>query len=395
MLHAFPLFGATVLVLFTCMFAAFGTVASTPEQQSARLKLAFVGSAEDSYFQSGLEVVQAYDSSRFAVETFQMNEQEALQALQNGKIDAYVVIPDDYIKEAMAGRIGSLRYVSTTGAADLTTLFKEEITKVVSDIIMACEKAMYGADSAAQEMNVSNRSGSFSYDISLTYVDYILNRTDTYNVHVLGIDDALGLDGYLFTGITILLIALAFISVSAVYIKKDFEFERLMASKGIGATAQTVVEYFLLFVACGIIVFTISLLLNLFEPVFPLAFHRYTNMLSFKYFSEILAVILVLSSFSYLLFQFSNEFVSGILLQFFGGLVLCFISGCLYPAYFFPEPIYKLSSVLPHGLARSLLTSCLTGESTAAGILPVVAYSVMFIITSILIRYLQLKKLQR
>lgn len=386
--------GAT-LVLFTCMFAVFGAaVSSDAQDNSVKFRLAFVGGGEDAYFQKGLEVVQAYDSSRFSIQTFQMGEQEALDALEKGKIDAYVLIPDGFIQDAMGGKIGALKYVSTTGAADLSALFKDEITAVVSDIIIACEKAMYGIDDALREHNMQEQSGRFSYDISLTYVDYILNRTDTYHVETLGIKDSLGFDGYMFSGMTVILLTLAIISLAPVFVKKEYETERLLKAKGIGPLAQVTGEFSALFILCGLIVVAVSVISTITAAKLPAELQRLVLMLSVDNLLPFLAVVFLITAFGYFLFQITADFVSGVLLQFFVGISISFVSGCLYPLYFFPDSIQKLSGFLPQAYARSVFASCLIGETAISQIVILVLYGILMLVSAWLIRTVRLGRKQ-
>ncbi len=390
-----PVMLGVTLVLFTCMFAVFGAaVSSDAQDNSVKFRLAFVGGGEDAYFQKGLEVVQAYDSSRFAIQTFQMGEQEALDALEKGKIDAYVLIPDGFIRDAMGGKIGSLKYVSTTGAADLSALFKDEITAVVSDIIIACEKAMYGIDDALHDHNMQEHSGRFSYDISLTYVDYILNRTDTYHVELLGIKDSLGFDGYMFSGLTVVLLTLAIVSLAPVFVKKEHETERLLKAKGIGPLAQVTGEFSALFLLCGLIVVAVSVISTITATKLPAALQRLVLMLSVDNLLPVLAVVFLITAFGYFLFQITTDFVSGVLLQFFVGISICFVSGCLYPLYFFPDSIQKLSGFLPQAYARSVFASCLIGQTAISQIIILVLHGILMLVSAWLIRTVRLGRKQ-
>lgn len=393
LLRILPFVLTSVFVLFFCLIVVFSAIIDGQQEDgSIRFRLALVGSSDDPYLKAGLEVIQAYDSSRFAIETVQMEEQEALKALEKGEIGAYVVIPDGFIEEAMAGHIGSLKYVSTTGAAELITLFKDEITSVVSDIIIACEQAMYGIDDALRENGMEDRIGQFTNDISLTYVDYILNRTDMYSVEVLGSADSLGLSGYLFSGITVLLMTLLIIPFSSAYIKKDFSIDRLLKSKGVGAVSQVVGEYLALFGIFSAIFFVVSVCVSVFVGSNSPEITRIIGIFSLENYPKLLIVAFMITAFGYLLFQLADDLVSGVLVQFFSGLALCFVSGCLYPMYFFPDSLRVAASYFPQGGARVLLSSCITGTSAHNDVVALLMYGTAFIGLSILARAVRLRK---
>ena len=99
----------------------------------------------------------------------------------------------------------------------------------------------------------------------------------------------------------------------------------------------------------------------------------------------------MVASFSFLLYELTADLISGVLLQFFVTLCLCFISGCLYPNFFFPEIVQKIAAVLPAGIARMQLAGCITGEISPHLTQGLLGYSVMFLAIALLIRLYKVK----
>jgi ABC-type uncharacterized transport system permease subunit len=83
--------------------------------------------------------------------------------------------------------------------------------------------------------------------------------------------------------------------------------------------------------------------------------------------------------------------MGGVLLNFFGTLALCFVSGCMYPVYFFPVALQKLSAYLPTGLARTQLSGCLTGKTEFLPGLLLTLYGIVFLALSVLLTRKRLK----
>ena len=77
--------------------------------------------------------------------------------------------------------------------------------------------------------------------------------------------------------------------------------------------------------------------------------------------------------------------MGGVLLHFFGTLTLCFVSGCMYPVYFFPVALQKVSAYLPTGLARAQLSSCITGKTEFLTGLLLILYGILFLLLSVLL----------
>ena len=95
-------------------------------------------------------------------------------------------------------------------------------------------------------------------------------------------------------------------------------------------------------------------------------------------FLKILPVIALTSAFNVFLFEIANDIVSGVLLQFFATLSLCYVTGCMYPIYAFPKVVQRISPFLPTGIARGYLIGCITEETSVTNLLGVIVYFVLF-----------------
>ena len=68
-----------------------------------KIRLGIVGDSEDAFVQSGISLLQEMDSSRFTCTIEEMTESEARQALENQKINGYLIIPEDFVRSVMSG----------------------------------------------------------------------------------------------------------------------------------------------------------------------------------------------------------------------------------------------------------------------------------------------------
>jgi len=390
LLKVLPYIFATVLLLFSCMLLAFHTAfKAADEEENTRFRLALV-CGDDPYFQAGLNIVQSYDSSRFAVETVHLDEQEARTSLEQGKLDAYVVIPDGYIRDAMSGKLGELQYVSTTGAVELTTLFKDEITGVVSDIIVSCEKAMYGVERIDEDHDLENGAEAYIEQISMKYVDLLLDRADMYYLDELGVHDSLGFDGYLFAGIFVLICAVMMIPVCVCFIRPELSLNRLLQSKNIGAAAQVMGEYSAFLVVIFIPMAVLSVGTALVKPVFSAELMRLASVFAPNNFLFLFVTVLNAAALSYLFFQLADELVGGVLLYFFVAFALCFMSGCIYPTYFFPDVLRNASQYTPQGLSRSIISGCIIGNVRCLDLILLSVYTAVLLTAAYVIRLVRL-----
>lgn len=378
-LKTLPLVLCVLLLLFGALLAAYtGLTAYLSDSTSThKFKVALSGSTDEPFLEMGLQALQAFDSTRFAVEIVSMEEPEAAEALARGDVAAYVVVPEGFMEAAMHGEILPLKYVSTNGAASLVSLFKDEITRLISDILTACEKGAYGVGDALKAQGYSSQAYDAMNELSIQYVEFVFVRSGTYRVQELGIGDGLGLEGYLMCGLSVLFLLLACLPFAPVWIRRDPSLGRMLSAKGKSVLGQVVCEFgaFLLGMAA------------LLAVVLALASLGLDTAMLVKIALGALPAVVTVAALSFLLYELSGDLISGVLLQFFVTLAMGFISGCMYPVFFFPETVQKIAAWLPTGMARSFLASCVTGTPNTGSLAGLLGYSAVFFAVTCLARW--------
>lgn len=371
-------FPGTILVavlLMLCMLGAYEAITAEPsaeETGEGRVIVAFTGETDDMFLQMGLSAISNFDTTRFAMEVIQMEQEEALKALQRGDVSVCVIVPEGFMEGAMQGQLMPLRFVSTSASSSLVTIFKNEITNVVSTILVNAQKGVFAYSEVLGQQGLFQGRGEKMDMMSLDYVDYILVRDRIYSMEELGIGDKLPLEDYLLCGLTILLFMLICLPFGPVLISGDQALGRMLKSRGIHPLSQLLAEF------TGYTLFLGTILLVLVSIAAPkLGFPEVSVWLP-----AMLPVILAIASFSFTVFRCADHIIGGMLMYFFTALAICFVSGCLYPVFFFPVTIQKLAALLPTGLARMQLSGCLTGSVPALNGLYLLCYSALFLTVS-------------
>lgn len=350
LLSAIILFGALGGIYSGALYSKEGSQEQNP------FRIALVGTGEDAILQMGILALESMDSSQFAFQVIQMEEADAHHALKSGEIAAYVVFPDGFMDNAMAGKILPLRFVSPVQASNIVSILRIELTRVITDVLDAAQKGTYGAASAMQQMGGVRNPWPLAQELALEYTQLILLRGDIYEAEVLGLSDGLDLSGYLLCGLCVLLLLLCMLPFAFVMIRSDRSLNRLLSAKGIGGVKQVICEQLVLF--CGYFIVMGAVLMALFSLC---GSYFRTDFTGFDLVS-LLPVIFCFVSVSFFLYEISSDLLSGILLQFFLFVFMCFVSGCFYPGYFFPEAVQHIGNFLPTGLARMHLAGYLTGK---------------------------------
>lgn len=388
-LKLFPLFLLISAVFFaglSAVYIAFINMDNNSEKNQ-KFKIGIAGDPGEDYVEMGLAALQTLDSSRYALELVRIDEQTAEKMLQNGNIAAYAVFPDDFIDNALSGKITPIRFVTTSSSASLVSMFKDELATAITDIMSQSQSGSYGIYDALKENGHSDIAFDKLNDLSIKYVDLILDRSNIYTVEELGIGDGVDLAQYLFCSLTVLYICIMVLPFAHLYVKKDYSLMKLLHSHGLYCTQQVVAEYAAFSV---MIIFVFSLIMV------GLNFGLHTlNNFGFSITFEIpfmqvakysIPIILVVSAISFMIYELSGNLISGILIYLFTAIFLCYTSGCIYPSYMLPDTLQNLAKFLPFGISRAFLTGGVNYEFDILKLLSLLLFALFFTTMTVLLR---------
>lgn len=358
------------LILMGSLFFAFRlfTQQTAGQEENQKFRFAICGDTQDVFLQMGLSALNSFDSTRFALDVLEMEEEDAAKALARGGLAAYAVIPEGFMDAAMAGQILPIKFVTADGSSGMVSLVKEELSHVISVLLLSSQKGVYGMWDAMLENGLWEKAGGQMDRLALVYVDYIFARDRIYSLEELGIGDALGLEGYMLCGLGVLFSLLICLPFAALMIPGDPALGRLLCSRRKPALGQALCDFAAYAAGLTAIALILAILAALAVPE-----------VSFSVFWQILPVVLLAAAFSYMLYSLSRDLISGVLLQFFLSVILCFVSGCLYPVYFFPVRVQRLAGWLPTGIARAQLADCITGSAPAWTLPALLGFGLVFL----------------
>ena len=350
-------------------------------EKKQKVQIGLVGDISGSYLGFGISALQHLDSSRFAIEFIEMEEEEARDRLNYGTISAFVIVPEGFVEAAVCGENMPLTYVSTAGSLGLSSMIMNELVNTISSLLTESQNAIYGMQRFIAQNGMS--------DIYFRFLDFILGRTTVYELEVMGLSGNLSMIGYYLCGFTVLFLLLWGIAGSPLFIKKDRALPKLLASRQQGAFSQIVGEYVAYFVLMAasfwLVIALVALAMGITGFTLP-EWEREGFGALFSYYVRMLPVAAVISAFQLLLFELTSDMVSGILLQFLSALSLGYLSGCFYPISFFPEPIQLLQPLLPTGAGVNYGGKILMSESAVFETIMMLFYLTLFLLLGTAVR---------
>ncbi len=350
-------------------------------ESKKKFEVGLVGDLSETYFDVGILAITSVDSSQYYVKFTEMEEEEANKRLRSGELYGYIQIPDGFVQSIVHGENKSLTYVSANSPATFGPVLTNEIIQIVSQLVVQGQNGIYGMIEIADKYNVKGKVYRDALnDLNMIYIDVVLDREGFYDVTYVGLGDGITFKEYYICAFLILLILLWGISCSALLIKHDMALPRILRSSGYGLRHMVLGDY---------LPFGIMMCLN---TVLMLGLGgKVLGINGFQMFWNALPVIIMLTAMQFLLYEFSSNMISGVLLQLFVTIALSYASGLFYPIYSLPSLIQSCSKVLPTGIAFNYLTEVIQGGS-GWEILPYVwLYAIVFMVLSIVVRLYKIR----
>lgn len=389
-------FCVTLVLVCAIAFIAKGLISDKLDDESrAKIELAICGDMEGSYLGVGVMALQHMDSSRFAVNFHTMEVAEAREALIKGDILAYLEIPDDFVDSVVNGENLNVKFYFSTSQVGIGTKMMSELADVISGFIIKSQNAIYGMQNLCDEYGYYDVYWDATDELNLKYIDIILSRQDFFDIEALGLSNSLSMPAYYVCGFLVLFLLVFGINGCAIFVRRDMSLGRMMSANGVGPGAQVLIEFLSYLVLVVINVLSVFCLLGgvceFVEFTIPeWETIHFAKVLSFGI--SLFPAVIMLSAMAFLCYELSDNVVSGILLQFLVALSMSYISGCFYPASFFPEGIQMLGKILPSGVATGYASMCMRAETDVMMFGCMVGYTAAFMIIAVLLRKRKLEQ---
>lgn len=381
-----------VLLITIVLFVGVATVmtgvlkAGDTDQKNIKLRIGVTGDTDNSILQLAMSAFQNFDESRFVISFVEMTEAEAAQCLDEGTITAYLILPEDFVEKAMAGVMEPMYYVTSAGANDIVTMFKNEVTTLVTDVVVSSQKGSFGLEEALDDNDIPDDEGLVDA-LAMKYAAAVMNRAAVAAVNELQITTGVRLSEMYLCALTVLFLMLLGLPFVVVYARRDRALNVLLLSRGVSNLRQLFYEWLPHFLSL------VCLAAVVFVPVLAMSGSTDNRVLLLLTSEEwrrfvllFVPVLVMVSAFNLFIFEAGGNIVSATLLHFFSALCMCYVSGCFYPVYTFPRAIQAVEQFLPSGMARGTLLMAVGTDVPRYPIVGVMLYAALFFVGALLIR---------
>jgi len=371
----------TVLTLLITAFAGYNALNSfSGGEKKHKATIAVVGDVEGTVLETGLDALREIDSSRFMIDIVNMDEESAVQALKRNEITGYLIVPDSYIQDIFYGRNTPATFVTLSSSQTLGNLLISRVADIMSGLLTEAQAGVYSMQTVLEKNGLAEKIPDATTRLNLTYATNVIGREGLFDVKITGIS-GLSSGGYYLGAFLLFFLLLMGISFNRLLSVKNTPFYRSLSLSGIKALPQVMCEYFAYFTLSAITVLVFALFFGFFtEKVSPFVpeLSGVGPVGCLGFIILIFPVIAMITMMQFMFYEFSDNIIASILIQFLLSVGLGYISGCFYPSGFFPDIVRKTAAILPSGVGFSYLRGALSGGLRFVDFAGVAVYFAVF-----------------
>ena len=369
--------------------------ADSSDEGKKKVDIAIVGNTEDSYLGFGIGMLNNVDTAKISVNFSYMTEAEAKAKLAGGYIAGYMIIDEEFIEALGRGENIPLTYVSRTSSGGFIEVLVRDAADIISSVIINSERAIYAMQAYMNENGKRAEIDAWTQRINMSFLSLVLSRKNAYEIKIVdGFKGAKFLEYYA-SGLMIFFTFLLGIGSGLFLIKRDMAVYRLLYTRGHNEASQVCGEYLAFFLLLAASVLTIILAVSAgaaFAHIDISGGNDNFRLSIMGFFLKLMPVIFMLAAIIFFIYESGRNIINSVIAVFITALSLSYISGCLYPADFFPEIMQKISALLPLGAGLRYLLAAFTGEDGTKYLLIIISYTVIFLILSFGFRKRNIKK---
>ncbi len=322
------------------------------------VKVGLVADTESGYMQKAYSLVSEMDSYRQTCEFVEVTSRdEGLSLLENGEINALIIIPDNLLNSIMYGGDNPIEVVYNPDGS-LETYTINEVFISTSSMLATTQAATTTIYSLAKNMGLSDEAlKSISDETDQMYFNYILSRTEIFEKEELNVTGSYtGEQFFLSTG---LLIMLFFCGIVFMFFVKGNNNAYILKLKSSGINRfQILLSQFFNIIFSLYIIYLVFYFAALFVcMIFKTEIMVLRPAALTSIIPAVIFIALLVLAFGYL----PAGYTGSCMILFFTTLVLAYIGGGIIPERLLPEFISSFAGNTPYHYLLETLCNGLYG----------------------------------
>ena len=228
------------LLLTAVLVAAFSAIMQNA-QVFQKVNIGIAIPEGESISRLATQYISSMDSVRSVCDFYYLDEQEAVEQLKQGTLQAVVVLPEGFYHDVQVGINPPAQIYFPKDAAQNTQVFEELVTAGVS-FLQTAEAGVYAALDTASYYGVELQGAGLGDTIAYLFAHQMLKRDSVYSAKMLSTMGNLSVAEYYYAAGLVILLMMCGIQFGFLYGKRNRSVEDKLKIRGVGSLRQSVVK---------------------------------------------------------------------------------------------------------------------------------------------------------
>lgn len=228
------------LLLTAVLVAAFSEIMQNA-QVFQKVNIGIAIPEGESISRLATQYISSMDSVRSVCDFYYLDEQEAVEQLKQGTLQAVVVLPEGFYHDVQVGINPPAQIYFPKDAAQNTQVFEELVTAGVS-FLQTAEAGVYAALDTASYYGVELQGAGLGDAIAYLFAHQMLKRDSVYSAKMLSTMGNLSVAEYYYAAGLVILLMICGIQFGFLYGKRNRSVEDKLKIRGVGSLRQSVVK---------------------------------------------------------------------------------------------------------------------------------------------------------
>lgn len=228
------------LLLTAVLVAAFSEIMQNA-QVFQKVNIGIAIQEGESISRLATQYISSMDSVRSVCDFYYLDEQEAVEQLKQGTLQAVVVLPEGFYHDVQVGINPPAQIYFPKDAAQNTQVFEELVTAGVS-FLQTAEAGVYAALDTASYYGVELQGAGLGDTIAYLFAHQMLKRDSVYSARMLSSMGNLSVEEYYYAAGLVILLMMCGIQFGFLYGKRNRSVEDKLKIRGVGSIRQSVVK---------------------------------------------------------------------------------------------------------------------------------------------------------
>lgn len=228
------------LLLTAVLVAAFSVIMQNA-QVFQKVNIGIAIPEGESISRLATQYISSMDSVRSVCDFYYLDEQEAVEQLKQGTLQAVVVLPEGFYHDVQVGINPPAQIYFPKDAAQNTQVFEELVTAGVS-FLQTAEAGVYATLDTASYYGIELQGAGLGDTIAYLFVNQMLKRDSIYSARMLSSMGNLSVAEYYYAAGLVILLMMCGIQFGFLYGKRNRSVEDKLKIRGVGSIRQSVVK---------------------------------------------------------------------------------------------------------------------------------------------------------